>query len=137
MTCEVDILSKHCLNVFGHSHLWSRCKRRLFCVLYFTFGCRFSYITVNVVIFAGGKRSRKCWQDISHGRNFHDTTPTSFIKAFGFYFRAGVIFAKKTKARKTRKLPPRKEFHVYNIQKYMFICMYVYNACFNTLCVKS
>ena len=62
--------------------------------------------------FRWGKISRKCWQDISRGGNFHDTTPISFIKAYGFYFRVGVIFAKKTKARKTRKLPPRENFHV-------------------------
>ena len=64
--------------------------------------------------FRWGKISRKCWQDISRGGNFHDTTPFSFIKAYGSYFRVGVIFAKKTKARKTRKLPPRENFHVYS-----------------------
>ena len=31
--------------------------------------------------FRWGKISRKCWQDISRGGNFHDTTPISFIKA--------------------------------------------------------
>ena len=66
--------------------------------------------------FPWGKISRKCWQDISHGGNFHDTSPIFFIKAYGFYFRVGVIFAKKTKARKTRKLPPRENFHVYSNQ---------------------
>ena len=65
--------------------------------------------------FRWGKISRKCWQDISRGGNFHDTTPISFIKAYGFYFRVGVIFAKKTRSRKTRKLPPRENFHVYSI----------------------
>ena len=45
--------------------------------------------------------------------NFHDTTPISFIKAYGF--SRGVIFAKRTKARKTRKLPPRENFHVNSI----------------------
>ena len=45
---------------------------------------------------------------------FHDISPIFFIKAYGFYFCVGVIFAKKTKARKTRKLPPRKNFHVYS-----------------------
>ena len=39
-------------------------------------------------------------QDISRGGYFHDTTPISFIKAYGFYFRVGVILAKKTKTRK-------------------------------------
>ena len=61
--------------------------------------------------FHWGKISRKCWQDISCGGNFHDTTHISFIKAYGFYFRVGVIFAKKTKLRKTRKLPPSENFH--------------------------
>ena len=48
--------------------------------------------------FCWRKISRKCWQDISHGGNFHDTTVThiSFIKACGFYFRVGVIFVMKT-----------------------------------------
>ena len=58
--------------------------------------------TVNVVIFAGGK--------------FSDSPPISFIKAHGFYFCVGVIFAKKTKAQETRKLPPRENVHIYNIQ---------------------
>ena len=66
--------------------------------------------------FRWGKISRKCWRDISRGGNFHDTTNISFIKAYGFYFRVGVIFAKKTKARKTRKLPPRENYHVYSIE---------------------
>ena len=64
--------------------------------------------------FRGGKISRKCWQDISSGGNFHDTAPISFIKAYGFNFCVGEIFAKKAKARKTRKLPPRENIHVYS-----------------------
>ena len=47
--------------------------------------------------------------------NFHDTTPISFVKAYGFYFLLGIIFAKKTKAWKNAKLPPREIFHVYSI----------------------
>ena len=62
------------------------------------------------------KISRKCWQDISRGGNFHDTAPISFIEAYGFYFRVGVIFAMNKKALKTRKLPPRENFHVYSMQ---------------------
>ena len=65
--------------------------------------------------FRWGEISRNCWQDISRGGNFHDTDHISFIKAYGFNFRVGVIFAKKTKARKTRKLPPRENFYVYSI----------------------
>ena len=66
--------------------------------------------------FRWGKISRKWWQDISHGGNFHDTTSISFIKAYGIYFRAGVIFSKETKARKTQKISPRENFSVYSIQ---------------------
>ena len=66
-----------------------------------------SLYTVNVVIFAGEKLARHFT-----GGNFHDTTPISFIKAYGFYFRVGVIFSKKTKAQKTRKLPVSENFHV-------------------------
>ena len=39
--------------------------------------------------------------------NFYDTT-IAFIKAYGFYFSRGVIFAKETKARKTQKIPHAK-----------------------------
>ena len=66
--------------------------------------------TVNVVIFAGGEISRKCWQDISRGGNFHGTTPIFFIKAYWFYFRMEVIFAKKTKAQKNAKITPTRKF---------------------------
>ena len=68
--------------------------------------------------FRWGKISRKCWQDVSRGGNFHDSTHISFIKTYGFYFRVGVIFAKKTKSRKTRKLPPRENFHVYSTSRF-------------------
>ena len=70
--------------------------------------------------FRWGEISQKGWQDISRGDNFHDNSPISFIKAYGFYFRVGVIFAKKTKEQKTSKLPPRENFHVYiNMYKYL------------------
>ena len=39
--------------------------------------------------FRWGQISRKCWQNISRGGNFHDTTPISCIKADRFYFRVG------------------------------------------------
>ena len=58
--------------------------------------------------FRWGKISRKCWQDISRGGNFHDTTRISFIKIYGFYFRVGVIFAKKAKREKREKYPHAK-----------------------------
>ena len=66
--------------------------------------------------FRRGKISRKYWQDRSRGGNFHDISSISFIKSYGFYFPAGEIFAKKVISRKTRKLPPRENFHVYSIQ---------------------
>ena len=56
---------------------------------------------------------RKCWQDISCGGNFHDATSISFIKAYWFYFRVGVIFAKNIKM---GKLPPCENVYVYSIQ---------------------
>ena len=71
--------------------------------------------TVNVVIFAGGKFREYVGKTFHVGVIFHDTTPISIIKAYGVYFCMGVIFAKKTKARKMRKLPPRENFHVYSI----------------------
>ena len=69
-------------------------------------------------MFAGGKFRENVGKTIffSCGGNFHETTPVSFINAYGFYFCVGVIFAKKTKARKTQKLPPRENFHVYSME---------------------
>ena len=64
--------------------------------------------TVNVVIFAGGKFRENVGKTFHVGGNFHYTTPIFFIKAHGFYFRVGVIFANMTNARKTRKLPHAK-----------------------------
>ena len=55
---------------------------------------------------------QKFWQGISCRGNFHDATPISLVKAYGFYFHMGVIFV-KTKVQKTRKLPPRENFHLY------------------------
>ena len=71
-------------------------------------------LTVNVVIFTGGKISRKCSQDLSRGDNFHDIAFTSLIKSCGVYFPLGKIFAKKVISRKTGKLPPYKNFHIYS-----------------------
>ena len=58
-----------------------------------------------MVIFAGRKFRENVGKTFHVGGNFHNTTPISFIKAYGFYFHVGVIFAKKTKARKMQKLP--------------------------------
>ena len=61
--------------------------------------------------FCWGKISRKCWQDISRGGNFHDTTPITFIKVYKFYFRVG------------------KNFHVYsNDTVNSLICMTLTNS---------
>ena len=63
--------------------------------------------TVNVVNFTGAKFliSQKSWKDLLRGGNFHDTTPISLIKSYGFYFHAGEIF--------TRMHPQKREnyFH--------------------------
>ena len=65
--------------------------------------------------FRWGEISWKCWQDITRVGYFHDSAPISFIKAYGFYFRVGVIFAKKTEAQKKQlKLPPHENFQVYS-----------------------
>ena len=80
--------------------------------------------TVNVFIFAiyckrgyfhWGEISRNCWQELSGGGNFHDISPVSLIKSYRFYFPVGEIFAKMVISRKTRKLPPHGNFHVYSI----------------------
>ena len=71
--------------------------------------------TFNVVIFAGGKFSRKCWQDLSRGGNCYDSTHISLIKSYGLYFRVGEMFVNKAISRKMRKLFPRENFHVYSI----------------------
>ena len=78
--------------------------------------------------FRWGKISRKRWQDISRRGNFHHTTSISFITAYGFYFRMGVIFVKKTKVLKTQKLPPRENFHIYSIQKQLTVSIYFFQG---------
>ena len=59
--------------------------------------------------FRWGKISRKCWQDISRGGNFHDSTPIFFIKAYGFNFRAGV-FREEYQSAKNAKISPTRKF---------------------------
>ena len=49
----------------------------------------------------GGGISRKCWQDLSHGGNFHNTTPFSLRNSYRFNFFAAEIFAKKAMLGKT------------------------------------
>ena len=63
--------------------------------------------------FRWGEISRK--RHLTWGLIFTFLLVFFFIKACGFYFHVGVIFAKKTKARKTQKLPPCENFHVYSI----------------------
>ena len=60
--------------------------------------------------FRWGKISRKCWQDISRGGYFHETTPFSFINSYGFYFRVGVIFREEDKSAKNAKITPTRKF---------------------------
>ena len=67
----------------------------------------------NTVNFGWGKISRKCWQDISCGGNFHDTISIFFIKTYGFYFHVGGNFHEEDKSVKitpTRKFP-RLQYH--------------------------
>ena len=73
------------------------------------------HIAVNVDISAGGKFRKNVCKTFHVGLIFHDSPPISFIKAYGLHFRVGVIFAKKTKAQKTRKVRQRENFHVYSI----------------------
>ena len=67
-------------------------------------------------IFAGGGGiSRKCWQDLSHGGNFHNTTPFSLRNSYRFNFCAAEIFAKKAMLGKNVKITLCENFHVYSI----------------------
>ena len=80
--------------------------------------------------FRWGKISRKCWQDISHGGNFHDTTPISFLKAYGFYyfyFRVGIIFAKNAKIPPMRKFPRLQYVKNTNISYCLIFARYAEN----------
>ena len=61
-----------------------------------------------------GKISRKCYNDVSRGANFRDTSLILLIKSYWLYFCVGEIFVKKTILRKSQKLPPRENFHVYS-----------------------
>ena len=82
----------------------------LWCITY----CKRGY-------FRRGKISQKCWQDLSRRGNFHDISSISLIKSYGFFFPTGEIFAKKAISRKTRKLPPRENVHVYSIVIYLYV----------------
>ena len=66
--------------------------------------------TVSVVIFAGGGGGGLAKMLARHFTwgNFHDGTNISIIKAYGFYFRVGVIFAKKKRCDKRENCPTRK-----------------------------
>ena len=49
-----------------------------------------------------------------YGMYVYDTAPISFIKSYGFYFRVGEIFARKTLSQKTQKLTfPRLQYLKY------------------------
>ena len=73
-------------------------------------------VTVNVVIFAGGKFRENV------AKNFHVGVIFAILLIFPnkviwalFSHGGGGIFVKKTISRKTRKLPPRKNFHISSI----------------------
>ena len=58
-------------------------------------------------LFSMGEHFAKMLANIfSHVRNFHDTTPISFIKAYGIYFRVVVIFLQEGKSQKNAKITP-------------------------------
>ena len=57
-----------------------------------------------------GKISWKCWQVISHGGNFHDTTPISFTKAYWVYFSRWGNICKEDKSVKNSKITPTRKF---------------------------
>ena len=65
--------------------------------------------------FCCGKILQNCWQDYLRWGNFHDTNHVSFIKAYGFYFRVGVFSWRRQWRKKTRKLQPCKNVHVYSM----------------------
>ena len=70
--------------------------------------------------FRWGKISRKCWQGISCGGNFHNTTPISVIKANGLNFREDKS-AKNAKIIPTRKFP-RLKYNTCTIVKLRIEC---------------
>ena len=130
--CIIDLsswfLSKRSILHYKSSIYWDDTKDILYILLIYTNTLqiytqkRFTHATVNCLLLYTWLFSRKCWQGISHGGNFHNTTPISFTTTYGFYFRVGVIYAKKTKAWKTRKLPPHENFHVYSIcERFIFM----------------
>ena len=68
--------------------------------------------TVNVVFFCWGKVSQKCWQDISRGGNFHDTTHISFM---------WVLFSRKEdKSMKNANISPMRKF-----PRLLYVCVCV------------
>ena len=61
-----------------------------------------------MVIFAGGEFCENLSKTFHRGGNFHDTTPVSFIKAYGIYYSRGGNFREEDKSAKithTRKFP--------------------------------
>ena len=66
--------------------------------------------------FRWGNISRKHWQDISRGGNFHDITPIIFItEGIWVLFSRGGNFREEDKSAKNAKITPRDNFHVYSI----------------------
>ena len=112
--------------VFGHIQTNNRTSETLYTLTVINKYCKRGY-------FRWGKISRKYGKDISIGGNFHYTTRISLIKSYGFNFRAGENFAKKAISRKTRKLPPRENFHVYSMGNLIWIDYQVGIAYWNIL----
>ena len=60
--------------------------------------------------FRWGKISRKCWQDISHGGNFHDSTPYFLHKGIWVLLSRGGNFREEDKSAKNAKITPTRKF---------------------------
>ena len=71
-------------------------------------------VTVNVVIFPGGKFRENVGRTFYMGIIFTKLLLYPSERHMGFYFCVGVICTKKTEARKMRKLPPCENIHMYS-----------------------
>ena len=59
--------------------------------------------------FRWGETLRICWQALSHGCNFQDTSPICWIKSYGFYFHVGEIFCEEGNILKNAKITVNRE----------------------------
>ena len=60
--------------------------------------------------FRWGKISRKYWQDLSRGGNFHDTTHIFLIKSLWVLFSRGGNFREEGNIAKNAKFTPTRKF---------------------------